>query len=204
MRSSPSPQAHPSRVSGPEGELRPGFSLIELVVVLFIISIMAYMVVPRVEIVRFRMDGAARGGMAALVSAQRLAVKRQHEVAVVFDTVNERLLIHEDRDNDGTVEPGERVRPVAFDDGVVFGLGSASPMAGDAGVVTFDEVSGDLPSVRFLRNGSASVEGAFYLTSSRARENAEHATDTRALRIDRPTGRVTWFEYEPPEWVEGT
>lgn len=204
MRGSPIQHVHPLEVRGPGAGAHPGFTLVELLVVLFVVSVMAYMVVPRIEIVRFRMDGAARGGMAAIVSAQRLAVQRQHEVAVVFDTTNQQLLIHEDANNDGVMDPGERVRPVAFDDGVVFGLGSASSMAGDAGVVTFEESTGGLPSMRFLRNGSASEDGAFYLTSGRAREQDGYATDSRALRIDRPTGRVTWFSYEPPEWVEGT
>lgn len=204
MRSIASQQSHPPEATGRGPRVHPGFSLPELMVVLFVVSLMAYMVAPRIEIVRFRMDGAARGGVAALVSAQRLAVKRQHDVAVVMDTVNERLLIHEDRNNDGQVDSGEKVRPVVFEEGVSFGLGSAPPMADDASAVTFEEVRGDLPGVRFIRNGSASEEGAFYLTSGRAREDGEHAADTRALRIDRPTGRVTWFAYDPPEWVEGS
>lgn len=181
-----------------------GFTLLELMVVLLVISIMAYMVAPRIEIVRFRMDAAARGGMAALVSAQRLAVQRQHDVAVMMDSVNHMLLVHEDRNNNGVIDDGERVRPVDFDDGVEYGLGSAPSMTGDPAVITFTEVHGDLPAVRFIRNGSASEEGIFYLTSGRARAGNSHPHDTRAIRVDRPTGRVTWFAYETPEWVEGT
>lgn len=182
--------------------VRPGFSLVELLVVLTVVSVMAYVAVPNIEIARFRMDGAVRGGMTALVSAQRLAVKRQHDVVVAFDTANRRLLIHQDRDNDGVADDGEPMRPVVFDEDVVYGLGGAPTMGGDTKVVTFTETHGDLPAVRFIRDGSASEEGAFYLTSRRALSGG-FAKDSRAVRVDRATGRVTWYRHAPPSWVEG-
>lgn len=171
--------------------------------VLFVVSLLAYMTVPAFEVVRFTMDGAARGSMAALVSAQRLAVKRQHDVIVTFDTANVRLRIHEDRNNDGQVTEGEPVRVIALDEGVLFGLGQAPAMATDAGVVTFTETQDQLPALRFIRNGSTSEEGAFYLTSRRSDRAAEFARDTRAVRVDRSTGRVSWYLYDPPGWREG-
>lgn len=182
--------------------MRSGFSLPELVVVLFMASALAYVAVPQIEIVRFKMDGTARGSMAALVTAQRLAVKRQHDVVVAFDVANRRLMIHQDRDNDGVRDAGETVRAVPFDDGVMFGRGQAPDLMGELAAVSFEETQDGLPVVRFIRNGSASEEGLFYLTSARWERSPEFAKDTRAVRVERSTGRITWYEYRPPDWIE--
>lgn len=182
---------------------RGGFSLPELLVVMTVLGLLAYVAVPKIEVTRFQMDAAARGTMAALVSAQRLAVKRQHDVVVRFDAAHRRLLVHQDRDNDGEVGPDEPVRAVVLEEDVVFGRGEAPWIADDAAVVSFTEQQQGLPALRFIRNGSASEEGAFYLTSSRAERVGRFPQDTRVIRVDRATGRVTWYEYDPPVWVEG-
>jgi prepilin-type N-terminal cleavage/methylation domain-containing protein len=181
--------------------VRYGFTVAELLVVLLVIGLMAALLVPNLEVVRFRMDGAARGAAAALVAAQRLAVQRQHDVIVACDTANRRLRIHEDRDNDGAVDSGEPTRIVAFDDGVVFGLGGAPARPGRGAVVDFTETQDGLPVVRFTRSGSASEDGGFYLTSERWQRNPDYAKDTRSIQVDRPTGRVTWYAYDPPRWA---
>ena len=202
----------PSRDSaGPPGDrrsawedTRAGFSLPELLTVLVVVGIMSVLVVPRIEIVKYRMDGQARGMMAALVTAQRSAVKRQHDVVVAFDTINHRLRIHEDEDNDGTLDPGERTRHVPLEATVEFGLGAApARTAATTRAVSFTEVQEGLPAVRFHRSGSATQEGAFYLTSERARNGSDHANDTRSVHVDRATGRTSWYYYEDPDWKLG-
>jgi prepilin-type N-terminal cleavage/methylation domain-containing protein len=160
MRSSALRHGHPANRAGTWPRVHPGFSLTELLVVMVVASALAYVAVPAIEVVRFRMDGAARGAVAALVSAQRLAVMRQHDVVVTFDAANHRLRIHEDRDNNGLVGEGEPTRVVAFDDGVVFGIGDARGLDGDAAAVTFTEMQAGLPALRYIRNGSASEEGS--------------------------------------------
>jgi hypothetical protein len=171
--------------------------------VLAVVSVVGFIVVPSIEIVRYRMDGAVRGYAMALVAAQRLAVKQQHDVVLAFDTFNGRLRIHQDSNNNGAMDPGEAVRHVPLDDGVVFGAGSAPPLAGAVGPVTFTERQGGLPAFRFTRSGSASEEGTFYLTSERDGARGGHAADARSLHVDRATGRVTWFYFAAPSWVEG-
>lgn len=202
MRSSSLRHDHPDIRAGTWPRVHPGFSLPELIVVMFLASVLAYVAVPSIEVVRFRMDGAARGAAATLMSAQRLAVMRQHDVVVTFDAANHRLRIHEDRDNNGLVGEGEPTRTVVFDDGVIFGLGGASALDGDAAVVTFTDVQDGLPALRYIRNGSASEEGSLYLTSGRAGRASVYAKDSRLVRVDRATGRVTWYRHEAPEWVE--
>lgn len=178
---------------------RTGFTLPELLIVLLFVSILGAMVVPRLEIVRYRMDGAARGTAAALVAAQRQAVARQHDVVVAFDTANRRLRIHQDRNRNGTIDGGEPTRMVPYDVGVVFGLGGAPALAGDADI-SFTETQDGLPMVRFIRNGSASEEGHIHLTSVRAAKAGRPVTDARAVEVDRATGRITWYSYGPDDW----
>ena len=129
-------------------------------------------------------------------------MQRQHDVVVAFDTVSGSLRIHEDANNDGALNTGERVRHVVLDERVRFGVGSAPPRNGYVNAVTFTEEQGGLPAVRFRRSGSASQEGAFYLTSTRSADG-ENAQDTRAIEINRATGRSSWFYYDPPDWRQG-
>lgn len=170
--------------------------------VLLFVGILSTMVVPNLEIVKFRMDGAARGTMSALVAAQRQAVARQHDVVVAIDTVHRRLRIHQDRDRNGEIGPDEPVRMVPYDDGVVFGRGGA-PSLSDGPSVSFTETQDGLPVVRFIRNGSASEEGFIYLTSVRAARSERQPRDTRAIEVERATGRVNWYHYGANGWERG-
>jgi hypothetical protein len=48
---------------------------------------------------------------------------RQRDVRMSFDDQANEILIHEDADNDGIVDPGERVRAIeTLEDEVVFGV----------------------------------------------------------------------------------
>lgn len=179
-----------------------GFSIPELLLVLLLVSVLSLLIIPNIEIVKYRMDGAARGTVAAFVAAQRQAVVRQHDVIVAFDVANRRLRIHQDGNNNGQIESGERTRMVSFDEGVVFGLGGAPPLFTPA-IISFTETQDGLPVLRFIRNGSASEEGHIYLTSTRSATFGAHPKDTRAVKVDRATGRVTWYYYDPDEWKKG-
>ena len=186
--------------------VRRGFSLAELLVVMLVVGILGYLVVPNMEIVKYRMDGAIRGYTAALVMAQRAAVQRQHDVAVIFDTAQQRIRIHEDANNDGVIDAGERVRPVVLSEGVLFGVGAAPyRSASHSAAVTFTQTTADgAPVVRFQRTGSATEHGTIYVTSDRWIRGDKYAGDTRSLDIDRATGRISWYYYDPPQWEQGS
>lgn len=187
---------------GPSPGQRFGFSLPELLVVLLVISVLSVLVIPNIEILKYRMDGAARGVVAALVSAQRQAVVRQHDVIVAFDSTYHRLLIHQDSNNNGVIDSGESTRTVTFDDGVVFGLGGAPPLYSSSSI-GFTDTENGLPVARFIRSGSAGEEGHIYLTSERTAESDLYPKDTRAIHVDRATGRVTWYYYDGDQWRKG-
>lgn len=180
-----------------------GVTLIELVTVLTIIGIVASFALPNIDLTRYRVEAAMRGVGTTILAAQRMAVSRQHDVVVVFDLANNTLHVHADADNDGTVDAGERVRGSALGEKIVFGRANAPPHPMGLGPVTFTKRVGDRPAVTFHRSGSASQAGGFYLTSRRALTSAMHARDSRAVRIERATGRVTWFRFSDGTWKRG-
>ncbi len=180
-----------------------GFTVLELLIVLIIIGIVSSIVAPRIDVGRHQVESAMRGAGVTLLTAQRHAVTAQHDVIVQFDLAGQALRVHEDRDNDGNVDAGERVRAIPLGEHVVFGRGAAPAGAIGAGPVTFTKMVGGLPAVVFRRNGSASQFGGFYLTSQRAANGSAHVEDARYVTIEPSTGRLSWFRYGPPLWRGG-
>jgi len=181
-----------------------GFTLVELVVVVLMAAVVAGIAIPSINVARFRVEGTAMEVTSTLAAAQRLAVLRGHNVAVGLDDPGNRLRVHLDQNNDGVIQPGESVRWVTLTEGVRFGLGGAEPRAGAAGVslFSFNRIQGDLPTLLFHRNGSASEEGVLYLTSGRSRVSGAFPKETRAVEVDRATGRVRCFSFATGTWTE--
>jgi prepilin-type N-terminal cleavage/methylation domain-containing protein len=180
-----------------------GVTLIELVIVVVIIGIVTSIALPRIDLARIRVDAAMQSTGTTLLAAQRLAVTRGHDVVVMFDVANAALRVHQDADNDGAVGANELARAYPLGDQVVFGLGGAAahPIGGNA--VNFVQTRNGLPAVTFHRSGSASEFGGVYLTSRRATLAAGRSGDTRALQIERSTGRTSWFRYNGSAWTQG-
>lgn len=181
-----------------------GFALVELLIVLVIIGLAATFAAPRIDVTRFKVNSAVQALGTTVLTAQRQAVTQQHDVIVLFDTVGNRLRIHEDRNNNGAVNGSEHVRLVPLGESIVFGRGPApamSALAGD-GVVIAKRIGG-IPALVFHRDGSASEVGGFYVTSVIAkRGEASRAIDARAVTVERATGRASWFRYGPNGWVK--
>jgi prepilin-type N-terminal cleavage/methylation domain-containing protein len=182
-----------------------GFTLIEILIVISIMGIVTAIAIPRIDIARFKIEGGMQAVGTALLAAQRTAVTRQHDVIVMFDSVNNALRVAWDADNDGLVDPGEHVRVLDFGEPIVYGRASAAahPVIGSAGI-SFTQVTNAMKSVTFHRNGAASEEGGFYITSSRTAAGANYPQDTRAVEVERGTGRTTWFRWNPPSWKLGS
>ena len=181
-----------------------GFTLVEVMVVVILIGLMAAMAAPRIHLGTFQLDAGVEEVGSALLGAQRQALEQQHNVVVAFDEAGERLRVHQDANNDLLVEEGERVSYMPLGEGVRIGRGSAPVLGVDGGeAVTFHLRQDGLPAVVFYRNGSASEEGTLYLTSPQGLTSAEYAGDGRAVRIERATGRPTWFRYGAGQWKRG-
>jgi hypothetical protein len=138
-----------------------------------------------------------------MLAAQRLAVTRQ-DVVARFDQSNNTIRLLQDRNNDGVIATNEHVQTVYLGEKVVFGRGFATARPIGSGPVTFTQIVVGQPSVTFHRNGSASEEGGFYLTSQRAATGyASGKNDTRVIEVERGTGRTRWFRYVNGAWKQG-
>lgn len=180
---------------------RPAFTLIELVMVMVLIGLMVAISAPRIDIMGYRANTAIRVLGTTVLTAQRQALTQQHNVIVRFDTVNLRLRVHQDRDNDGVVDAGEQLRSVPLGESIVFGLGDAPPRGTLSTAITFTRVSnGDL-AVTFHRDGSASEAGGFYVTSTRAAAfGSDYPDHSRLVVVERATGRSASYRYLGGEW----
>lgn len=175
-----------------------GYSLVELVIVLALASLIMSIAAPMLDPGRWRADSAVQEVMVGLNAAQRLAVLRQHDVAVTF-LVDERLLrVHRDADNDGMVDAGEDTRVIELPETVGFSRGSAPPLEGVADDVSFALTDGD-PRLVFHRNGSASEAGTAYVRPLEGSMSLE-VEASRAVTVERATGQVRCFSYRTGSW----
>lgn len=180
-----------------------GFSLVELVMVMLLMGILMGIAVPLLRPEKFQLDAGVVLLASTLNAQQRNAVLRQHNIVLAMDTVAGTIRVHYDEDNDGTMDSGEQLTLVQLEDGVVFGRGGtpARPLGGAA--LSMVEEQASLQALTFRRNGSASEESILYLTSERARLTSGAFTeDTRAVEIERATGRVRCYSYASGAWVQ--
>lgn len=173
---------------------RRGVTLVELLIALTLLSIMAAVAAPVVRQGTHQVEAAMQSLGSTLLAAQRLAVTRQHDVAVVFDVGAGTVLVHEDADNDGDPDPGEHTTARDLGEGVVYGRAGAPPHPVGGGPVTFTARRAGDPVVVFHRSGSASEAGGIYLASARARSR-DSSAGVRLLVLDRATGRPSWHRY---------
>jgi type II secretory pathway pseudopilin PulG len=192
----------PCRANGRHTNRSAGYSFIEVLTLLAVLGIVTSLAAPRIDFQRFQIDGAMQAVGSTLMAAQRTAVQEQHNVVVAFDADSARLRVHSDGNNNLELDAGEPVRFEPLGEHVRFGRGGAPTFFAADQPVTFTGRQGGLPAVVFYRNGAASEEGGFYLTSARAVANPDYSRDTRALRIERSTGRPTWFRQQSASWTQ--
>jgi Tfp pilus assembly protein FimT len=192
-----SSKASPSHVTASRSVRRPGFSVVELLIVCGIVAIFATLAYPRVDFGEYQVDAGARTVRTALQNAERLAVTERHDVVVSFDLVNKRLRILEDSNDNGVVDRDERVSYVALENGVRF----KSPPAGLSGPVSTAVTGSNLktlegmPTIVFRRDGAASTDLEVYLVSSKELQN-----DWRAIQVVQSTGHTDWYRYLDNLW----
>lgn len=182
---------------------RRGVTLIEMLMVAVLIGMTTVFVAPKIDVMSYRVNSAMQGIGTTLLAAQRLAVTRQHDVIVGFDTKSNTIHVHDDADNSGAVNDGEHVATTPLGESIVYGLAGAPEMTAGDGPITFTKTHDGFLAVTFHRDGSASEAGIVYLTSQRAINMGEFPNDARAIWVERATGQVSWYRYLSPEWKRG-
>jgi prepilin-type N-terminal cleavage/methylation domain-containing protein len=183
--------------------IRAGFTLVEALWVLVVMGILLTIAMPRIDVARFQVDAGVQEIASHITAYRGQAIVRQHDFVMAFDVAQDRVNVLFDANNNGTADEGEERRVIQLSDYVSFGRGGASALSGMATAVSFTKKFGTLPALTFRRNGAASEEGGVYITSLRSDGNTAFVEDTRALRVERSTGRVQCFSYRTQEWVEG-
>ena len=178
-----------------------GFTLMELVIVMVLIGLIVAMAAPKIDFVKFRVESAMQGIGTMFLAVERQAITQQHDIIIRFDVANNAIRIHEDRNNNGLQDVGERVRGVPLGEAIVFGRGGATARPMGPGPITFTKVISGMPALVFHRDGSASEAAGFYLTSARAAAGTTRVKDARAIEVEAATGRASWYRYNGITWV---
>jgi Tfp pilus assembly protein FimT len=179
---------------------RAGFTLIEILMILALMGLVAMFAIPKLNFSSYRINGAARGVTALLARAQRLAVTNQYDVNVLFDVANNAIEIHQDANNDNVIQSDEQVRSYPLGEGVAFGLGGAPVRLYSPGPISFTRTLNAMPEIIYRRDGSASENGGFYITSTAALMEAR-PKDGRSIEVIRSTGRTEWYQYNGSAWM---
>ncbi len=169
----------------PSGLGASGFSLVEVMVALVVLGVMLGVGVSRIDYSAWALDSAVKGVSQHLRVARQRAVMKQHDVIVSFDVAEATLVLHEDANNNGVQDGGERVSRRPLEKEAIFSRGTAPVYAGFiGGPVTF---TGN--QVIFHRNGSASEEGAIYVGRN---VNDEHSV---VIVLRRATAYTETFKH---------
>lgn len=177
-----------------------GFTIFELLVTISVISILAAVALPRINLHQFRIDAGVRVVQSALQQGARFAVQRQHDVYVSFDLPGNRIVVVDDVNNSGSADPGEKVQWHPLEDGVRFAVPPSSIGGQLVAAVAGTKIRtiNGLPTIIYRRDGAASTDLQVYITSTRP-----DAGDFKALSVTRSTGHVDYYRYTAGNWVRG-
>jgi len=188
---------------GRGGGSEAAFTIVEMLMVIALIGLVAAFAVPKLNFSAYRVNGAVRGTVGLLARAERLAVTDQSNVNVLFDVANNAIKIHEDANNDNVMDPGERVRSYPLGEGVVYGRAGAPVRLYTGTPTSFSRTQGGMPEVIFRRDGSASENGGFYITTATAlNANGSRPQDARSIELIQSTGRIEWYQYNGSTWIK--
>jgi prepilin-type N-terminal cleavage/methylation domain-containing protein len=183
--------------------VRRGFTIIELLMVIGLISIVSAFALPRLSLARYRADAAGRLVRTMLQSQQRNAITRQSNVIVSFDLVGNRIRMVQDYNNNDTLNTNDWVQFRHLEEGAHFvtptwagvnGTTPTSPVSGPA----LRTVSG-LDGITFRRDGSASSDLEVYVAMRDAVK-----TEYRAVTVTASTGKTNMYKWNGVTWIQMT
>lgn len=180
---------------------RAGFTLIEILMVIVMIALIARFGLPKLNWSGYRISGAVRSVTGLLERAERMAVTNQSNVNVLFDVANNAIKIHEDLNNDNAVQATERVRSYPLGEGIVYGLGGAPTRLYTPAPISFSRQQNGMLELIFRRDGSASANGGFYITTTTALKSTR-LQDARSIEVNQATGRLSWYQYNGSQWIK--
>ena len=177
---------------------RSGFTLLEIMVTMVLVSIMMGVAFIKLDPRRNQSDAGAQVVRTVMEQAMRNSVQRQYNIMVSFDLANGRLRYVEDINNNNVVDAGEREIWKPLENQMRF----RSPPALVSGSYTLSAIVGGnlrtvngMPTVIARRSGALSTDLQIFITSIRGA-----STDYRAIVVAQPTGRVEMYTYGGSAW----
>jgi len=147
------------------GKKNTGFTLIELMIAIAIISIVSIIAVPNFNdvIPRYRLKAAARDLQANMQKARLQAIKENSPVQIRFDSTNSPGFYYFDTIDDNSYTAGEfRVDLSTYKSNIDFGTGNAtlnwnSSSCSQATAITFGTRGTATMASVYLQNGTATI-----------------------------------------------
>ncbi len=196
-----------------------GFSIFELIVVLFIIAVATGIILPVYFSMKptIRVNGAARQIQGDFMWARMRAVSENNNYVITFgsagpDLSNNTYYIYDDDNGDfndpAVPDANELVKTVVISgeyEGVGYGYVSGinktdnlTPLTGDS--VTFQPAS-NISWFKFKPNGSANKNGSIYLILDEDQTSGREDR-SRAITVIQQTGRIKIYDYNAinDEW----
>ena len=177
-----------------------GFTLIEMLVVLAILSVAALMSIPYLsaQIQRSKLLGVASQVSGMMRLARLDAIKNSRCGMVAIDLGARKVNAFSDKDSDCLPDAGEEIGEVILPKSVTFE--APGNVTGAASVKDFTTRSG-LPSfAKFQGDGSIEVTGAFRFKSEALGTGAPNYLEVNVEPA--ATARVAMRKYESSAWVE--
>jgi len=183
-------------------ESKKGFTLIEMIITMTIIGIVSAIAIPNFSKwkEKHEINGQAQKVYFDLMLARTTAVKSNNNVRVTFDLVANTYTIHEDSNDDGTVDAGENLKNAVLENNVQFAY-NVGITDTDDNAVTSAVSFGGAQVVVFDSRGQANSSGSVLLLHL----SDIGITDDRArlISILQATGGVDYWKYsaaDNPTW----
>src|SRR5450759_1379206 len=176
---------------------RPGYTLIEVLMVLALMAIMAAMALPKISFMRYRQDANGRLVQRTLISAQHTSIKYNTNVLVVVDYAASRMRVVQDTNANGVADAAESWKSWALAEGARFAIptttvdGATAYYATGPGITT--TAAG--PTITFRPDGSASGDALVYVGLPNGNPEA-----LRAIELAGSTGRPRLWRYLGGAW----
>lgn len=180
-----------------------GFTLIEMLVVLAILSIAALISMPYLsaQIQRSKLLGVASQVSGLMRLARLDAIKYSRNAMVAIDPGTRKVIAFSDKDADFQPDDDEKIGEAILPNSVTFGSpGDKCNLTGEASFEGFSPSVGYPRMALFNGTGSIDKSGAFCFKSEAMGTGAPNYLAVRVA--PEATARVALLKYESSAWVE--